>query len=707
MSNMQRMYISVLGSLFIVACSAGTDSSQQFQSGSACSSEQAGYKTCGKTADGADAELRCEKIGLDFLWKANTTCPFGCEKAECLGPPGWIPKDATGDTPKPTDILADAADAPEIAPVDASIEPDLGCLPGETTCLGPMTSGTCNDQSEYEPAPCPDGQGCEGGYCTETICTPGEPKGECFDAVSFFVCSESGTKWVTDACPDGLKCYAGDCNDWTCNPGDKICKGMTAIQECQETTPGKYEWVQTETCAGGLCENGACVSACEVNIKQNTYLGCNYWAVDLDNIEGGKLEAVGLVVSTPATSDVTHVTIVDTQTGQKLTSNQLGGASLEIQPGQLQIYTLPTFHDIDGSGHTNNSFRIETTQPVTVHQFNPLVGDSVFTNDASLLLPDNVGGEEYLVMSWKLRTWVQSLRGFVTVIATQEGTTNVQVTAAAGVIAGPGVPSMVKGQTSAFALQQGDVLNLEVAGNEGDDLTGTRVASDQKINVFGGHECANIHVSYERCDHIEQQLFPVQAWGTEYVGDPFVERTATHVDTWRVLAGEDNITVTLNPPIAGPFTLSKGQWAEFDTAEVFVANGTGRFLLGHYLQSCNYPGYEVFCSDTGGQLGIGDPAFTLAVPTSQYLNSYIFLTPAGYTEDYVNIVAAQDTVVILDDSEVTSPTIPVSGGYVLYRHPVTAGVHTITANGEVGLTAYGYGCHVSYAYPGGLKLEVF
>ena len=373
----------------------------------------------------------------------------------------------------------------------------------------------------------------------------------------------------------------------------------------------------------------------------------------------------------------------------------------------MQIYLLPTGHDIDGSILTNRTFRVETTEPVTVHQFNPLNSDAVYTNDASLLLPAHVGGEEYVVMSWRLRTWgLTTLRGFATVIATQEGTTHVTVTAATGVSAGPGVPSMSVGQSQIFTLEQGQILNLEAKGVQGDDLTGTHIMADQKVNVFGGHECANIQVSWERCDHIEQQLFPVQAWGTEYIADPFYPRNALHKDTWRILAGDDNVSVTMEPPIVDPFNLNLGDWIEFDSNKSFSVKGTGKILVGHYLQSCNYPGYTYFCSDTGGSLGIGDPAFTLAVPVTQYLEEYVFLTPEDYAQDYVNIVSQQATSITLDGVPVTDAKHGVGqSGWTLIQKSLTPGVHSLSADGPVALTAYGYGCHVSYAYPGGLKLE--
>ena len=602
---------------------------------------------------------------------------------------------------------------PELQPIVPEIAdqlPDLFCSPGHPTCLDDLTRGICNDSgADYKALPCDEGTVCDAGFCLEVICTPQATKGECASPTAAYVCSEKGTAWTAKQCDATLTCYEGQCVDWQCNPGTKMCKGMSAVQECLEDEEGNYKWQQVESCEEGLCKDGECISACDVDLKMNSYLGCDYWAVDLDNIEGGKNEPVAVVVSAPADGAAAGVTITNTFSGMELTSGELGGAPLLVQPGGVQVYMLPQYLDQDGSMLSNRSFRIDTTTPVTVHQFNPLTGEEIFTNDASLLLPAHAGGEEYVVMSWPLRSWGgTTLRSFVTIVATQELDTVVLVTPTSEVLSGPGVPSIPVGKIEQFVLKQGDVLNLENTGAEGDDLTGTLVLADKKVSVFGGHECANIHIPWDRCDHIEQQLFPVQAWGTSYVGDMFQPRNDMQKDTWRIVAGDDNVQITLDPPIAGPYSLNKGEWVQFDSEVSFVANGTGKFLLGHYLQSCNYPGYTVVCSDFSGQLGIGDPAFTLSVPVQQYLDHYVLLTPEDYDEDYINFISKPDTQITLDGQPLTDPKVPAGfGAWTVIQKQVSSGVHVVESDEPIGLTVYGYGCHVSYAYPGGLKLEAF
>jgi hypothetical protein len=99
----------------------------------------------------------------------------------------------------------------------------------------------------------------------------------------------------------------------------------------------------------------------------------------------------------------------------------------------------------------------------------------------------------------------------------------------------------------------------------------------------------------------------------------------------------------------------------------------------------------------------------MAVPTRQFRDNYILLTPSNYTEDFLSIVAPIGTVIVIDGNPLAvSPTSRLSAGgrqWDIYKQGVPDGVHTITGGQAFGLYAYGYDCDVSYAYAGGLNLE--
>lgn len=589
---------------------------------------------------------------------------------------------------------------------------EIACEANQTVCATPFTTRTCSPVGDaWGPeVACPDDDGCLNGACLPQVCLPGESSGVCLTTGTYDACNSSGTAWGVHSCGAGSKCHLGICIASLCSPGMRICKSPTQVTTCNDEGDA---WVDAEVCpAGGLCDGGVCLSPCDVNIKAGSYLGCDYWAMDLDNIEESESAPVGIVVSVPANKTATEVTI--STGGVVLDPSSLGVANGLVQPGEVKTFILPSGFDIDGTQKTDKTFHIETTAPVAVHQFNPLNGDNVYTNDASLLIPSNVTGKEYVVMSWPHRNDGITLRGFFTVIATQEGFTEIKVVPSATVAAGFGVAQLSPGNPYIFVLAQGEGINFETDGEHGSDLTGSTVHASKKISVIAGHECANVPLGISACDHLEQQLFPLESWSSDYFADAFKARSSSQVDIYRVIAGATDVTVTTQPPVPGyeMFKLQKGSWIQFASADSFKISSDGPILVGHYLTGAKYPGAvdrpECEFSAVGKPEPIGDPAFTLAAPVKRYLKEYAVLTPHGYMdgENYVNIIAPDGTGVTIDGIPISAPFKSIPGtGYSIATQGVVPGVHTVKADKAFGLTAYGYDCDVSYAYPGGLKLK--
>ncbi|MEC9072897.1 MAG: IgGFc-binding protein, partial [Myxococcota bacterium] len=592
--------------------------------------------------------------------------------------------------------------------------PPGDCTPGDVLCAGPTAIQQCDVSGlEWIESLCEEGQGCADGACVPQICAPGASTLQCIDENSYERCNAGGTAWEVVQCGTAAYCKEGTCISQLCPPGMSICKNFVQLQVCNADGTA---WVDGELCPpGGACDNGQCLSPCEVNIKDGSYLGCEFWALDLDNIEDAEFQEVGIVVSVPTDTSPTDVVITNTSTGQVLTPSELGVTSTFVPAGEVKVFALPLGFDVDGSTTTTRTFHIETTTPATVHQFNPLNGEGVYTNDASLLLPSKVTGQQYYVMSWPHRSdGAQTLRGFATVIGSQEGTTEVHVTPTAPVVAGlpgSGVEQQLNpGTTYVFNLEQGQALNLETDGEQGEDLTGTYVQADKKITVFGGHECANVPLGINACDHLEQQLFPVETWSTNYVADAFQKRSPAQVDIWRVMAGDNDVTVTTTPAVPGyeTFKLQRGGWLQFASGDSFVIDADGPIMVGNYLTGSSYPGSVIECQNTGigNDTAIGDPAFTLAAPSKRYLDQYAVLTPTGYLENYLNVIVPNGAIIQIDGAPLNSVATPIPGtDYGIIQELVQPGVHTVVGSVPFGLTAYGYDCDVSYAYPGGLKLQ--
>src|ERR1041385_1314418 len=65
-----------------------------------------------------------------------------------------------------------------------------------------------------------------------------------------------------------------------CQPGERFCKDGNVWSCNDDGTPGG----QVEECTGiNVCAGGTCVDACADAAVNKSYIGCDYFAVDLDN----------------------------------------------------------------------------------------------------------------------------------------------------------------------------------------------------------------------------------------------------------------------------------------------------------------------------------------------------------------------------------------------------------------------------------------
>jgi hypothetical protein len=298
----------------------------------------------------------------------------------------------------------------------------------------------------------------------------------------------------------------------------------------------------------------------------------------------------------------------------------------------------------------------------------------------------------------------------------------------------PGADGVIR-----VTLQAQEVLNLdagETSGLDGEpvrevDLTGAFVEANKPVAVFGGHSCTNIPFSQAACDHLEQQLFPVETWGRNYVASPLKlrgpgagTREATY---WKLLAWRDGTQIVLDRPFndlqplpqAGPqaavpncrdkltrnnvITLNSGEYCEFGTRIGFGLDADQPILVGAFMSgqvSTDLPQF-------GNQAG--DPAFFLVPPSEQFRTEYDFLTPPTYALDFVTVTALQGVRITLDGESIDLTEYDhglVEGRGYIYAHiPLGDGPHRITGDAPFGIVVYAYDDFVSYAFTGGLDLK--
>jgi hypothetical protein len=487
--------------------------------------------------------------------------------------------------------------------------------------------------------------------------------------------------------------------------GQRTCLGADQVGICNANgTDFDLLEICSDTDPNAVCHNGFCVSACQVAELTNSYFGCLYYAADLPNYANNVASKdYAIVVSNPSQSDTATVTI-STETGVVTT--------LTVPPRGVQTYSVfPRPRNIEGTGQWRLGYKIESDMPIAVYQFNSLTTIGAASTDASLLFAAHTLAKKYYVMDY---TGFNGGHGngdnFVAVYAV-DGVTTVTVTPTQPIRAALAGSMVSFGASPAgvhvtFTIDEFDVLVLMPETN-GENLTGTAVEGDKPIGVFGGNRCTNVPFGMSYCDHVEQQIFPRQAIGDFYVVSKTHPRaTCTVEDRIRVLADADNTVITVEPAVAGPFTLNAGEWEEFGIMEHTVISSDQPFYVGQFIRSSN----------SGECSSEADPAFILQVPVAQFRLDYVFLTPETYTTDYVAIIAAPDASVFLDGQPVTLTPTPVgTSGYSVTDVVIAVdGPHVVEANTKVGVIVYGYGgpdgadpngvVNVSYGYPAGLDL---
>ena len=641
-----------------------------------------------------------------------------------LGPaqPLWDAADGGGDKdgaqpdlPQPDGVTP---------PVDSAGDSGgAGCEPAYATrCQDDHTLEWCVEGQWVWKADCPGGALCSNGQCVDmTDCAPGS-SGGCQSVLTELLCNAAGTAYDPITCPQGQYCINGACQDAECIPGETRCQDPEVLLRCEEDGSG---WVYDQDCPDGeVCSIADCVGGCEAQVKNPSYIGCTYWTVDLDQYHDP--------MTNPKPDEVPH-TVVIANPGEFMATIlfepadplvSVNVADPYVPPGESRAFVLPRW-DVDGSGVMTRGIRIRSSQPVMALQFNPFENEAVFSNGASLLLPEATLGMHYWIMTWPTSPnilcgfggHIPPQYGYFTVLATQPGITKVTVTVT-GMIKPTnstpeaiGVPAMTAGDTQLFLLERGEVLNLEAMKDDvciNDvhllDLTGSHVVADRPVAVFGGHEEAVVTWSGagdgNNCcaEHLEEQLFPLEIWGSSAVAAKTKPRGG-EPDIWRVMSGVDGNTITTNPaqPDCDGVTLNAGEWVEFESFDSFEIIGTGAIQVGQYTMS------QAATPDF-----IGDPDFFLAVPTTQYRQDYPIAVPDGFTQNHITIVRPAGAAVTLDalpvDEAIFTPFG--SGTWEVGYLDLEPGMHNLWATAPVGVYAYGYAGAVSYGYPAGLNLDV-
>ncbi len=495
-----------------------------------------------------------------------------------------------------------------------------------------------------------------------------------------------------DCAEQGLVCVP---DRWCtlCHPGETRCsENSQSVEVCAPDGRSWQPMRDCDTARGEACRGGRCVVLCNDDSVLHTNIGCEYYGVDLDNIveTGGRSAAsqqYAIVVSNPDPVLTTRVEIHRNNAPPGMPPQLERVATAVIPPRDLEVFelaarevdcsTVAGLNDGTGTCLSSRAYRVTATFPVIAYQFNPLENVSVFSNDASLLVPTNSLDGNYRVVGWPQQWSVtdnpdtngrEEIRSFMTIVGTQPGT-RVTVDATADIIPGGPLRTRQPAHTP-FAVTLGpfDVLNLETGAFLA-DFTGSLITADKPVGVFAGTECSDVpfwRTSAERqaaCDHIEEQLFPASAIGQRYVASRSAPRTVAVTNAGAMVAQvnepewfrvmnpgsspvhvETTLPVDVNVP-GGPtveFDLDEGESYDIRALADFIIRGNSRISVAQFMGSQNTTGIPL-------TLPGGDPSLIIVPPVEQWRSEYVFLTPNKYAFDFVQIVARPSAVVYLGD----------------------------------------------------------
>ncbi len=509
-----------------------------------------------------------------------------------------------------------------------------------------------------------------------------------------------------------------------CQPGQERCAGNNVREICK---PTGLAWEQVacnkhQVCSedGDGADSTTCIGPCEKAAATPSSVGCEFLGIRVRSANSADDVTEfydAMIVGNP---DKVEAAVLQLYFTPNLSYKEEPlGDPVTLAPSESHIFELNS--DVIGgfsTVRTGGVYRVVSDIPVIAYLHSPLKNSA--SNDSSMLLPTRSLRQDYIIASYppfvddKIPDDKNGRPSYFNVIALENDTTiewTPRVDTAGNEFP---VKKVAAGETGSVLVNRFDVLQVGASSitntdYETHDVSGTVVHADKPIWVLGATSCAFVPFdSAGFCNHLQEQMLPIEYWGTKYVGAHAPLR-ATEQHIWRVYAGEAGVTVTTDPPQPGtPFTLNqRGAFKEITVAsgKSFTFQGTGPFLPVQYL---------VGSKEAAGK---GDPAMYQMIPIEQFLERYVFVTGKDYDTNYAQVIRVKGA------SDVKINNVVVTGYYLINAvnglqyevadFPLDPGtdpkVYLAESDDAFGVMVIGYqttgGSYSAYAYPGGMALK--
>ena len=377
--------------------------------------------------------------------------------------------------------------------------------------------------------------------------------------------------------------------------------------------------------------------------------------------------------------------------------------SFSLAAGQQFTFRMPSLtqdllHRTTGVIE-NKGIHITSTGKIAVHAFN----ERSRSADGTVVLPvAALGKDHYITSHYEFQNGGSNNESTLLVVATEDNT-QVEITTSVGTLSGN-----VAKIPSTISLNRGQSYQIKASG----DLTGSRVrvvganADDcKKIAVFGGNKWTRVGNCGAANDHLFQQAYPINTWGSSFVHVALEGRSSGELV--KVLAAEDATEVFVNGTSRG--ILNQAEWmsiqfGEDESAKIITSKPASVTVFSKSMD-CNRP--------NSPEAKNGDPFMITYSPVEQLLKRISFNAMAlpSITNHYVNLVVRKGSEgkTILDGQIVIGSFSPLSGdpNFSIARISISQGIHRLENPDGFTAYVYGFGEIESYGYAAGAALDNF
>ncbi len=411
-----------------------------------------------------------------------------------------------------------------------------------------------------------------------------------------------------------------------------------------------------------------------------------------------------------ATDQVTNITITIPSVGY--TQNITTAAGNNVVTSAV----IPKFGAQDSrlliEGLSDRGIHITSDKPMVAyaHVYN---GNC---SGATILYPTNTLGREYYSVNYKNWSNNTNANCWFYVLATDTGTTTINITPAANTMGG-----WTAGNTYTVNLTQGQIYNVmgslivntACGGNNqppctGVDLTGSKVVSVnngsgcKKISLFSGSGRISItcNANHSSSDNYMVQAMPKNAWGKKYLTAPANGNQANNI--YRVCVSNPAAVVKINGTVTA-LPLQNNFYYEIpSTNQPLLIEADSAIMVAQYFTS------QGAC----GNGNPGDPEVIYLSSVEQNINKVLWNATPNFAinSHFYNVVIPNTGTALssfrLDGNPVAGwVTHPQEPGYSYLRMAVGAGPRLIQSDSGFNAIAYGFANAESYGYNAGTNIK--